>query len=116
MATGIFDTQVFNSFPYGPEDSQRNCTPEVLRRCGAVIQKFSLEKSFGLANIHRHFNVAPNEVLVERDDVYGYTVRPEVQSTAQNFSPTMWKFQGNQLMPLQFKEVLPALQAVRIAL
>ncbi|WP_291052590.1 hypothetical protein [Hyphomonas sp.] len=58
-----------------------------------VLKKHGRQDRFGIAMLHKHFDVADDEVLVETTDVEGrmLTIEPMKASEAKGFIETIWK-------------------------
>jgi len=70
---------------------------------GPIFLKHGVEKRFGLAVLHRHFDLAPNECLVE---VNGVSIPWDVaraRGLEGGIAPTSWLFSADQLIPYEFK-------------
>lgn len=69
---------------------------------GPLFVKHGIEEKFGLGLLHRHFEMAPSERLVE----YNSTSTPWDAADAQNIGGMLlsqsWLFGDNQLVPYEF--------------
>lgn len=60
---------------------------------------------FGIGILHRHFDVAANERLVEVNQVSTPWRVGDAERTGGKIAPTSWLFKGNQLIPYEFRFV-----------
>lgn len=72
--------------PIGAADV--SCISEVYE----VLRRHGLEERFGLALLHKHFDLNDDEVLVETTDKIGrrLTIEPVVRSEAGKLIETIW--------------------------
>lgn len=64
-----------------------------------VLKKFGMQDRFGVFLLHQHFDLAPDEVLVEDNDPQTrvLTIRPVKRKEALHTQETMWAFVGEGL-------------------
>ncbi|HZF12920.1 MAG TPA: hypothetical protein VFE33_29375 [Thermoanaerobaculia bacterium] len=77
----------------------------VLAEIRQVLAKHGSTERFGVCLLHRHFEVAPDEVAVEYTDTANRisTVRVESQGPEGNYLQTMWKFGASpESVPVTF--------------
>jgi hypothetical protein len=85
-------------------DSDLTCLAEVRE----VLKKHGKRERFGVALLHKHFDIAPDEVLVESTDKEGrvLTIKPEKQEAAGNTVGTVWQLLDGEfelMMACRFK-------------
>lgn len=70
-------------------DGDLDCLAEVRR----VLKAHGMQDRFGVALLHKHFDMAADEVLVEETDVEGrvLTIKPVKESGAGKNIQTIWK-------------------------
>jgi hypothetical protein len=81
-------------------ESLTQADKDCLREVRDVLSRFGCLDRFGLTLIHKHFDIAPDEILVETIDVENRTltvqpVRREVMSTAIE---TQWQLADGQAL------------------
>ena len=78
---------IFEVVPVGPQDEQ--CFAEVR----AVLERHDALQRFGLTLLHRHFDMADDELLIESIDVDGrvLTLRPERLDSPDLGIETSWR-------------------------
>ena len=86
-----------------------NINAAVLRRCADSIEPFNPHRRIGLALIHSHFDLLPDEVMVETVDHEARvcTMRPmkrDAISSDGELIPTIWQVgqDGAELIPVQY--------------
>jgi len=69
-------------------DGDLDCLAEILD----VLKKHGLQERFGVALLHKHFDMDPDEILVEQTNVEDrvLTISPVKASTAGNTIQTIW--------------------------
>ncbi len=79
-------------------DSDLECLAEVRD----VLAKHGKRERFGVALLHKHFDMEEGEVLVEETDkdARELTIRPMKQDEAGNTVPTIWKLGDGVCQPL----------------
>ncbi|KAF7368015.1 Phosphotransferase enzyme family domain-containing protein [Mycena sanguinolenta] len=77
----------------------------VTDKLGPIFRKHRVEDKFGLAILHRHFDLDPNERLVEVNSVSTPWPAEEVGRVAGGIAATSWMFSANQLVPYEYKFV-----------
>lgn len=69
----------------------------VLRELGAVLTRYGMAERFGVCLLHKHFDIAPDEELLEESDaetrVSILRVQP-AQPQQTDSVETMWRFAG----------------------
>ncbi|MEG4111251.1 MULTISPECIES: glycerol-3-phosphate ABC transporter substrate-binding protein [unclassified Microcoleus] len=92
------------------EQAQDNMT-----ELGAIIRSYGLQKQVGICLLHKHFDLADNERLVEEFDGHNAYVKPTAEYG--DAIPYMWKVEkdrasGNWVwFPLEFVRVSEAVSA-----
>ena len=76
------------------DDSDLECLAEVRE----VLKKYGKRERFGVALLHKHFDMDDGEVLVENTDKESraLTLKPARKETATDAVPTIWKLLDNQ--------------------
>jgi len=74
----------------------------VVEKLGPIFRKHGVDTKFGLAILHRHFDLAPNERLVEVNDVTTPWDVNEAATVEGSITPTSWLFSGNSLVPYEY--------------
>lgn len=74
---------------------------QCLKQLQAVIEKYNLTSKFGVALLHKHFDIENDEVLLETNDpkLRTLTTRPIriKEGDSQNYATTIWRFSdGNR--------------------
>ncbi len=76
--------------PIGPADG------EVLEEIRQVLLRHNMTDRFGVCLLHKHFEIAADEVTVEYTDVEErvsrVVVEPVSNSSGERFIQTMWRF------------------------
>ncbi|MEV6735857.1 hypothetical protein AB0N14_02485 [Streptomyces sp. NPDC051104] len=72
----------------GPQDA------EFVRDLVAVLEKHGNLDRFGLCLLHDHFPLAPDEVLVETNDLQARTLHTHVEKAdrTRHIKPSQWRF------------------------
>src|ERR1700709_106299 len=67
-----------------------------------VLRKFGLEKKYGVTLLHKHFDLAADEILVEHTDIENRTLvsRPEKVASIpdQNLIEVTWSLDSDEVM------------------
>lgn len=82
----------------------------LIETLGDTIRSFGLEKHLGVCLLHKHFNITPQEALVEAIDSESIRIAPRSISELNGTIPYMWRLvlneQGDQKwVPLEFVEL-----------
>lgn len=74
---------------------------DVLRDLHEVLMKHNAVDRFGIMLIHKHFDLAENEQMVEFTDVENrrLTLQPMLEGTVANTIQTSWKFPSDPDAP-----------------
>lgn len=71
---------------------------ECLNEIKSVLQKYNLTSRFGVALLHKHFQVSNDEILVESCDPKNRTLKTRTVKVSEaenlNLITTMWRFDG----------------------
>jgi hypothetical protein len=69
-----------------------------LKEVGEILKKHGKLDRFGISLLHKHFNLAPNEVLVEYNNPGARVliIKPERQEETEHTTETMWVFRDAQ--------------------
>lgn len=69
-----------------------------LKEIQQVVEKYGLSSKFGVALLHKHFDIGEDEILLEKNDpiTRSLITQPVKASEAQNesFATTIWRFDG----------------------
>lgn len=68
---------------------------QVLEKIGAVLKLYGYEERFGVCLLHKHFDLAANEKLVEETDVENRLLITKVSDNTKeelDTIETMWRF------------------------
>lgn len=72
---------------------------------GPLFTKHGVEEKFGLGLLHRHFEMAPSERLVELNNISTPWNATDAQSIGGILRAQSWLFADNQLVPYEFRYV-----------
>ena len=76
------------------DETDEKCLEEVR----SVLERYGRISKFGMALLHKHFEVHEGEVLVEYPDSKNRTLLTqaftEEQTKSMNLMPTIWRFDG----------------------
>ena len=76
------------------DDSDEEC----LQDLKAVLERHGKLSKFGVALLHKHFDLEDNELMVESNDPLSRTLTTRAVSSSvaevQNLVPTLWRFDG----------------------
>lgn len=98
METLVLETVQWASLPdIDDVEPLKETDAVVLREVGDLLRRHGVTARFGVCLLHRHFDLAPGEVLVEETDtearVSTLRVQAKADSQGQGSSvETMWKF------------------------
>jgi hypothetical protein len=63
-----------------------------------LLKRYGVEKKYGLALLHKHFDLADDEVLVEYTDIENRTLitrpTPRSEASARNAVETIWSLES----------------------
>jgi hypothetical protein len=64
-----------------------------------VLKKYGMQERFGVFLLHKHFDLAADEVLIEDNDPQTrmLTIKPVKREEALHTQETMWAFVGEDL-------------------
>jgi len=77
----------------------------IFQELGPLFIKHNIAEKYGIGILHRHFDMAPNERLVEVNHVSTPWREGDCERTGASIVPTSWLFRGNQLIPYEFSFV-----------
>jgi hypothetical protein len=106
-----FSKQVWDGLLPFPEARRRARERlDALEEFGSIICRHSLQDVVGLALIHKHFKLAPDERLVEVFEDGGFRIVP---SADQDVTPYLWKVEKDpqgewQWFPIEFVKTVDA--------
>ncbi|MCC7540576.1 MAG: hypothetical protein IT379_30455 [Deltaproteobacteria bacterium] len=103
MQIGDFRTENFNVLP-SLHEAGRNLERHrgALEKLGQVIARHGLKDAVGIALLHRHFELAPGEHLVERIDTAARESVIVPTRDGAGMHPHLLAFMGGQWSPLEF--------------
>jgi hypothetical protein len=84
----------------GIDQAERRLDSEASLFCeiSELLKRYGLEKKYGLALLHKHFDLADDEVLVEYADVENRTLiirpAPRSEASARNAVETVWSLES----------------------
>jgi hypothetical protein len=83
-------------------EGDHDCLDEVC----AVLKKHGKLERFAISLLHKHFDLAADEVLVEYNDPHTrvLTVQPVKQEGSGHTMETMWMFVDGELVPTLYCE------------
>lgn len=71
---------------------------ECLRAIQGVVESFELTGKFGVALLHKHFDIGDDEVLLETHDAAAKTLTTRAVSSSEvdlpSIATTVWRFDG----------------------
>ncbi len=104
-----YNGTVFNSLnPFQLAKQQLTKNRDLLPQIGAVICKHGLQDVIGVTLLHKHFNIFPGEVLIEKVNDNTIQVSPNRVDHETALVPYIWAFSENDLtgerrwFPLEF--------------
>lgn len=89
--------------------------PDNMAELGAIVRRHGLQKQVGICLLHKHFDLADNERLVEEFEGNNAYVKPTAEYS--DAIPYMWKVEQNRVsgewvwFPLEFVRVTDAVAA-----
>jgi hypothetical protein len=89
--------------------------PNNMAELGAIVRRHGLQKQVGICLLHKHFDLADNERLVEEFEGNNACVRPTAEYS--DAIPYMWKVEQDRVsgewvwFPLEFVRVTDAVAA-----
>ncbi|KAI6355348.1 hypothetical protein MCOR25_008234 [Pyricularia grisea] len=104
LAVHSYRPEVFTSLPQLHHASERFASLDgdetVEKEFKDLFRRHGMEHTFGLTMLHRHFDMAPNERLVE----YGATSTPwELESDKNTIKPHCWVLGQDGVSPYEFR-------------
>ncbi|KAL7275589.1 hypothetical protein RUND412_001467 [Rhizina undulata] len=83
--------------------TERQIDPSVLSSLRTIFHRHNVQKRFGLTLLHRHFDMTPNEKLVEFRDLATPWILPDSDEIfGGNIVPKCWAFYDGELYPTEF--------------
>jgi hypothetical protein len=69
-----------------------------LNELQSVIEKYDLTRKFGVALLHKHFEIGEDEVLLETNDPVNRSLNSEPvkinEAEKKGYATTIWRFDG----------------------
>ncbi|MER3434672.1 MAG: hypothetical protein C4288_14920 [Leptolyngbya sp. ERB_1_1] len=93
--------------------SQLKESKAFLHQLGTVICRHNLQQKVGLALLHKHFDLVPNERLVEQTAHHTISITPVCNPDDATIAPYLWKMATDSVgehswFPLEFQDTLEA--------
>jgi hypothetical protein len=67
-----------------------------------LIRAYGYEERYGVGLVHKHFEIKPDEILVEYQSITSpWKVRTNYHGAA--ICPTAWTFTGDEMIPYEFE-------------
>lgn len=112
-----FDTNDFNQIPdYWDIKYKSEWLEEQAPKFGEIICKHGLHSVFGVALLHRHFNLNENERLIRNYTSSEFSVSCGRRDYAENTIPYIWRSRrngsGTDLFPLEYCDPNPKLRKI----
>jgi hypothetical protein len=87
----------------GIDQVERRLDSEVrlFREVRDLLRRYGVERKYGLALLHKHFDLADDEVLVEYADIENRTLitkpAPRSEASARNAVETIWSLESGNV-------------------